>query len=536
MPNTPSSEHPPVPGEAYRMIFDQSDDAMFILDTAGTVIEANPAAAQLLGYARDELLRTDARQFHEPASAKHFSQHLQRAREESSTGFEAVHVRRDGTHMPVTIQLRLFEENHQALIVETCRPVADIRHCDIEYEKIIQATGEGYWMVSVRDARIIDTNDTFCNMVGYSREELLTMTISDLEVVESSEETVRHIHKIMKTGHDLFETQHRHKDGHLIEIEVSASYANIDGGVIFVFTRDISERKREEAAKQLSSLVLNASTAAVMVTDAENRIVSVNPAFTKITGYQPEEVIDHDPNMLSSGKHSREFYQALWATLLDSGHWEGEWWNRRKDGEEYAEQVNLNVIRHQDGSVFRFVKIATDITEKKCLDDQIWRQANYDAVTGLTNRRLFLDRLSHEMKKCERTGESLAVFYIDLDHFKDVNDQYGHAVGDRLLVDAARRIGSCIRSTDTVARLGGDEFAVLLTNLAGTGRVDTVAQHIIHMLAQPFQLGEIEAGISGSVGITIFPNGGSNVDELIKKADLAMYAAKRGGKNRFTYS
>jgi len=412
----------------------------------------------------------------------------------------------------------------------------DKPQCEIEYEKIIQATGEGFWMVSVRDARIIDANDTFCKMVGYAREELLSMTISDLEVVESPEATAAHIRKVMETGHDIFETRHRHKNGHVLDFEISVSYADIRGGVIFVFTRDISERKRQEAIMQLSSLVVDTSTATVMVTDAENRVVSVNPAFTKITGFRPNEVIGYNPNLLASGRQSQEFYEAMWATLLETGHWEGEWWNRRKDGEEYAEQVNLNLLRNKDGSVFRYVKIATDITDKKRLDDQIWHQANYDAVTGLPNRRLFLDRLTHEMKKCDRTGESLAVFYIDLDHFKDVNDAYGHTVGDKLLVEAARRIGSCIRSTDTVARLGGDEFAVQLTDLTETSRVETVARQIIHMLAQPFHLGEIEAYVSGSIGIAVYPDDGNEVDELIKKADLAMYAAKRNGKNRFTYS
>ena len=534
--NMSHPESPHIPAHAYRMIFDQADDAVLLLDGAGMVIEANPAATRQLGYARDELLGMDPRQFHHPDSAEEFSLRLEQVDWQENAGFEAIHVHRDGTHIPVGIQLRLLDHDHGRIILATCRPLAGEWQCAIEYEKIIQATGEGYWMVRVSDARIIDTNETFCKMVGYSREELLSMTISDLEVVESPEETAAHIRKVMETGHDMFETRHRHKDGRILDFEISVGYADIRGGVIFVFTRDISGRKRQEAAQRLSSLVVDASTATVMVTDGENRIISVNPAFTKITGYRPNEVVGYNPNLLSSGRQGKEFYEDLWATLLETGHWEGEWWNRRKDGEEYAEQVNLNLIRNPDGSVYRYVKIATDITDKKRLDDQVWQQANYDAVTNLPNRRLYLDRLRHEMKKCDRTGESLAVFYIDLDHFKDVNDQYGHTVGDMLLVDASRRIGSCIRATDTVARLGGDEFAVLLTDLADTARVEKVAQHTVHMLSQPFRLGEITTSVSGSVGIAIYPHDGIDVDELLKRADLAMYAAKRGGKNRFNYS
>lgn len=528
-------ESPALLSDLHREIFDHAPDAIFILDSSGAIVEVNPAACQQVGRAKHQLLHTDIRQLQDPTSAVNFSHQLERVITEGRTNFDGVHVFRDGTRIPIAVRLQHLKLRPTQFIVATCRTSTKPQQYNIEYEKIVQATGEGYWMVSVRDARIIDTNETFCQMVGYSREELLTMTISDLEVVESPEETAAHIRKVMETGHDIFETKHRHKHGHILEFEISVSYADIDGGVIFVFTRDISERKRQEEISQLSSLVINTSTATVMVTDAENRIVSVNPALTKITGYRPDEVIGRNPRLLASGRQSKEFYREMWQTLYETGHWEGEWWNRRRSGDEYAEQVNLNLLRNKDGSVFCYVKIATDITEKKRQDDQIWFQANYDTITGLPNRRLFLDRLNHEMKKCDRTGGSLAVFYLDLDNFKDINDEYGHEVGDMLLVEASRRLGSCIRSTDTVARLGGDEFAILLIDLADTSRVDAVARHVIHMLAQSFRLRNIEVSISGSIGIAIYPDDGTEINELITKADHAMYTAKRSGKNRYIY-
>ena len=223
-------------------------------------------------------------------------------------------------------------------------------------------------------------------------------------------------------------------------------------------------------------------------------------------------------------------------TAMETGHWEGEWWNRRKDGGEYAEQVNLNVMRNQDGSVSRFVKISLDITDKKHLDSHVWKLANYDAVTNLPNRRLFHDRLGQEIKKCHRSGESLALFFIDLDRFKEVNDEFGHDVGDELLVEAACRISSCIRSTDIVARQGGDEFVVLLTDLTETTQVEAVAQNITELLAQPFHLGDVEASISGSIGIAIYPHDAVDENALIKKADQAMYVAKSKGRNCFSYA
>jgi diguanylate cyclase (GGDEF)-like protein/PAS domain S-box-containing protein len=535
MKATRNLENSAVLSELCHTVFEHALEANMILDADNTIIEANPAACQLLGYPREELLGMHIHQVQDEASIDAFSRQLVRAKATGQTTYVACHIHRDGTPMPVDIQLRHLDHKGRQITVKTSRPTTLQQQRNIEYEKIIQATGEGYWMVDASNARIIDVNDTFCQMVGYSREELLTMRIPDLEAVESAEETAAHIRKIMETGHDIFETRHRHKEGHIVEFEISVSYADIHGGVFFVFTRDISERKRQQEMMMLSSLVVNTSSATVMVTDAENRIVSVNPAFTKITGYLPEEVIGQNPSILSSGKQSKEFYHEMWEALLQTGHWQGEWWNKRKDGEEYAEQVNMNLLRRSDGSIYRHVKISTDITEKRRQDDKVWYHANYDSVTALPNRRLFLDRLGYELKKCERSGISLAVLYIDLDYFKDINDTHGHDAGDLLLIEASRRISNCIRNTDTVARLGGDEFAVLLIDLADTSRVDAVAKHINDTLSQPFHLHDIEATVSASIGIATNTGDSDTMKDIIRRADLAMYKAKRGGRNRYTY-
>jgi diguanylate cyclase (GGDEF)-like protein/PAS domain S-box-containing protein len=531
-----NNERRKFPADMYRMLYHNAGDAIFVADLEGHLIEVNQAACDYLGYSREELLRMHHEQLNSPESSGKVAGRLAQILKEGKGTFETIHVHRDGTRIPVEMHARLAEYDGQPFILTICRDITCRRQSEIEYQKIIQATGEGYWMVNARDARIIDVNDTFCEMVGYSRDELLSMRISDLEVIESPEETEAHIRKIMETGHDFFETQHRHKDGHILEFEISVSYADIRDGVIFVFVRDIGERKRQEAELRLCALVLNASTASIVVSDANNCIVSVNPAFTHITGYEPSEAMGRNPNLLSSGKQSKEFYQSMWRTLMETGHWEGEWWNRRKDGVEYAEQVNLNVLRNPDGSVYRYVKIASDITDRKRLDDQVWRLANYDAVTNLPNRRLFLDRLEQEIKKCHRSGESLALFFIDLDRFKDVNDEFGHDVGDSLLVEAAHRINSCIRSTDIVARQGGDEFIVLLTGLTESSQIETLAGNITDLMAQPFNLGDIEVNISGSIGIAMYPHDAADERALIKKADQAMYAAKREGRNRFSYA
>ncbi|MBZ0091569.1 MAG: PAS domain S-box protein [Sulfuricellaceae bacterium] len=534
--NMQGKEYRELPEEMYRMLFEKACDAIFVADLEGNFIAVNQAACDHVGYAREALLRMRPEQINGRESSEKVAERLAWIRKDGECTFEAVHAHRDGKHIPVEMHMRVIEHGGQQVILNICRNIASRKQSEIEYRKIIQATGDGYWMVNAQDARIIDVNDTFCNMVGYSREALLSMCVSDLEAVESPEETAAHIRKVIATGHDLFETRHRHKDGHLVEFEVSVSYADIRGGVIFVFVRDISERKRHEAELELSALVFNASTASIVVADAKGLIVCVNPAFTQATGYEPHEVIGRNPRLLSSGRQSKEFYQNMWQTLEKTGHWEGEWWNKRKDGELYAEQVSLNTVRNKDGSVHRYVKISSDVTEKKRLDDLIWRQANYDSVTNLPNRRLFLDRLAQGIKKCYRAKESLALFFIDLDRFKEVNDEFGHAVGDCLLVEVSRRINACVRSSDTVARLGGDEFTVVLADLARTSRIDAVARNIADVLAQPFRFDGIETSISGSMVIAIYPADASDIDELIKKADEAMYAAKNSGRNRFSYA
>ncbi len=535
-PSMQAQVHQELPEGMCRMLLEKACDAIFVADMQGNFIALNQAACDHVGYDREELLRMRPEQISDRESSEKVSERLARIDKDEECTFEAVHVHRDGRQIPVEMHVRVIEHGGQRIILNICRDISSRQQSEIEYRKIIQATGDGYWMVNAQDARIIDVNDTFCNMVGYSREELLSMRISDLEAVESPEETAAHIRKVVETGHDLFETRHRHKEGHFVQLEVSVSYADIRGGVIFVFVRDISERKRLEAELELSALVFNASTASIIVADAEGFIACVNPAFTQTTGYEPHEVIGRNPRLLSSGRQSREFYQNMWQTLDETGHWEGEWWNRRKDGELYAEQVIINIVRNKDGSVYRYVKISSDVTEKKRLDDLIWRQANYDNVTNLPNRRLFLDRLAQEIKKCHRAKESLALLFIDLDRFKEVNDEFGHAVGDRLLVEVSRRVNACIRSSDTVARLGGDEFTVILADLAQTARIETVARNITSVLAQPFHCDEIEASISASMGIAIYPADGSDSNELIKKADQAMYAAKNSGRNRFSYA
>jgi len=298
---------------------------------------------------------------------------------------------------------------------------------------------------------------------------------------------------------------------------------------------DITVRKRAEEALQLSALVCQSINEAMMVADADNRIVAINPAFTRMTGYSEAEAIGQPTSLLKSGRQTPEFYQQMWATLDGSGRWQGEIWNRRKNGEIYVEWLSISTLYDDNGEPLRRVAIFFDLTEQKRNEALIWRQANYDPLTDLPNRNLFHDRLQQRLKSVRREDHALALLFIDLDRFKEVNDTLGHQFGDQLLVEVARRISGCVREADTVARIGGDEFTAILAGLNEASRIEGVAQQIIEQLAKPFLLGTEIVQVSASVGITLYPADATDIDTLLKNADQAMYAAKAQGRNRFSY-
>ena len=295
------------------------------------------------------------------------------------------------------------------------------------------------------------------------------------------------------------------------------------------------ERKLDEEDLQLASTVFQASPEAIVITDAENRIVAVNPAFTRITQYEAHEAIGHDPKLLNSGQQGKEFYSAMWSSLQTFGNWQGEIVNRRKNGENYAEWLTINTVRDENNEVRQRIAIFSDITDKKRSEEIIWHQANYDLLTGLPNRRLFHDRLMQELKREGREQHSLSLMFIDLDHFKEVNDTLGHEAGDNLLMQASKRIAGCIRDSDTLARLGGDEFTIILPGLADPKRLGTLADTIIQVIAKPFMIGDTSAYVSASIGITLYPQDADNLSSLLKNADQAMYVAKGRGRNQYSY-
>jgi diguanylate cyclase (GGDEF)-like protein/PAS domain S-box-containing protein len=296
---------------------------------------------------------------------------------------------------------------------------------------------------------------------------------------------------------------------------------------------DVTDRRVAEDALRITASVFDNSQEAIVITDANNIIIDVNPAFSHITGYARNDVLGRNPKFLSSGRQDPQFYAEMWKSLREAKIWRGEIWNRRKNGEVYAELLSISAICDEAGQVQRHVGVFSDITYFKDHEAELSMVANYDALTGVPNRRLLADRLKQAVALSQRGGKMLAICYIDLDGFKDVNDRYGHEIGDKLLVDIAGRLQEVLRAGDTLARLGGDEFVVLFNDLGEESECFLVLDRIMQAIAAPMQLAGHQVTVSASIGVTFYPADNEDGDTLLRHADQAMYIAKQTGKNRY---
>ncbi len=397
---------------------------------------------------------------------------------------------------------------------------------------IAMMTPDGHWL---------RVNRQLCTMLGYSYDELLQKTVQDITYPENLATDSAFVKQMLTgtTQNCVIETRYICKQGAIIWINLSVSLIKKPGGApdyFILIIENITERKRIECQLQLAATVYRASAESIMVCDANKTIIAVNPAFTLLTGYSEQEAIGNKPSLLKSGRHGLKFYQQMWQILDKTGHWQGEIWSRRKNGEVYLEYLTISTVYDDQGKIQQYVGMFSDITEQKQAEQTIWQQANFDPLTGLPNRNMFHEQLRQEIKHADRNRTRLALLFLDLDFFKEVNDTLGHDNGDLLLKETASRLKECVREVDTISRLGGDEFTIILSNLENnTAVVEQIAQRVLERLAEPFILGAEVVHISTSVGISNYPNDTRNEVELIKNADQAMYAAKREGRNRHHY-
>lgn len=291
---------------------------------------------------------------------------------------------------------------------------------------------------------------------------------------------------------------------------------------------DITER-------EIASRIYLNSNHGMMISDINNCIISVNDAFKKITGYSEEDIIGKDPKTLSSGRHDKDFFRTLWKEIHKNGHWQGEIYNKRKNGEIYPQYMIINTIKDDKGKIDHYFSIFNDITKRKESEEMILRHANYDPLTNLPNRRMLFEKLENEIVRSDHSGTSFALLFIDLDHFKNVNDTLGHDLGDMLLVEVTKRINRHLQINDTFARIGGDEFAVIIPDFDSFSELEQRMQDIINDLTQSFMLDINKVYISATIGVAIFPTDSKEASELLKHADQAMYMGKMSGRSCYRY-
>jgi diguanylate cyclase (GGDEF)-like protein/PAS domain S-box-containing protein len=403
------------------------------------------------------------------------------------------------------------------------------------FQRLFRRHGSIMLLIDPETGAICDANRAAAAFYGYPEHVLRSMKISQINtqcVQEIRQEMQRALHE--QRNYFLF--RHRLANGDIRTVEVHSSAIDVkDRALLFSIVFDVTARKQAEESLRLSALVYQNSSEAMTVTDGKGKVITVNPAFTEITGYSAAEVIGRNIAILDSTREDAAVTQAKWDAIRSTGRWQGEIWTRRKNGEHFLRRLSVDTIFNSDGTVHSRVGLFSDITRNREADELIWRQANFDALTGLPNRNMFKDHLERLIKSADRRGERFGLLFLDLDYFKEVNDTLGHGMGDQLLLLAAQRLRSCTGEPDTVARLGGDEFTAIVAETLHGGEVEKAVHAMLHELAEPFQLGTEQVYISASIGITYYPADGTDSDELLKNADQAMYAAKAQGRNRYSY-
>jgi diguanylate cyclase (GGDEF)-like protein/PAS domain S-box-containing protein len=389
------------------------------------------------------------------------------------------------------------------------------------------------------DGRLIDASEAFCRMVGYSAAELARLTVADWDTRWDPLALKRRL-CISCDATIVTETVYRRKDGSLLDVELVIRVTHVDGNdYVSVASRDISERKHLEQELRIAAIAFDAHEG-MFITDAARRILRPNRAFCEASGYSADEMIGRSLHFLRGPEHDDAFFEALWAAVAENGFWRGELQVLRKSGKTCHVLMTMTAVRGADNAITHYVATQTDISARKAAEQEIRDLAFFDPLTKLGNRRLLFDRLQQALAGAARSRHHGALLFIDLDHFKALNDSAGHDVGDLMLQEVARRLQACVREGDTVIRQGGDEFVAILPALdAGAGQAAWLAEHIgervLAALNAPYQLAGQEYFSTPSIGIALFGGENGGVAELMRRADLAMYQAKAGGRNALRF-
>ena len=412
---------------------------------------------------------------------------------------------------------------------------SDLSHLNNDLNNVLESIYKGLLVV---DSKLMITR---FNKKALSFFDIPQDTSANLATVRTKyemPELLKCVQQVMARGELVeYEFNDNYQQYFLMRLApyVDKSAAGVDVSGVVIALLDITEKKEAEEKLKLSASVFEHAAEATMISDGNNTILTVNPAFTRITGYDLQEVIGKTPRILNSGKQPKEFFKQMWESIVTTGMWKGEVQNKRKNGEIYTEFLSINVLRDIDGKIIRHIAVFSDISDAKKAQEVIERQASYDSLTGLPNRNLIQERLNQQLLHSRRNGLIFAVLFLDLDDFKSINDSLGHGAGDELIIKVGMKLRSMLREVDTVGRLGGDEFIILLNDLASTDDVAYLANKILTELREPLVIAGHTIHTSASIGVTVYPADGDSTDALMKNADSAMYQSKHKGRNTYSF-
>ncbi len=540
--------------ERIETIFNTSPDTVFISRLSdGYITDVNNAFINLSGHTKAESIgnttlglnlwvnQDDRKKFIHELQTKGFCENL-----------EAQFRKKDGSQHTGILSAGITTIQGVPHIISTTRDITELKRAnevlrenEARTQLILDTAMDAVISIN-QEGMVTGWNQEAERMFGYAADHALGKELAELIVPPA----YRQAHKqgmqhFVKTGGSTIigkriEITGIRSDGSEIPVELAVIAVLRQGSYFFnAFVRDIAERKLAEANLRIAATAFE-SHESLMITDANRVILRVNKAFTEDTGYTAEEVIGQTPRLLKSGRHKAEFYRTMWEAIHRTGTWQGEIWDRRKNGEIYPKWLTISSVKGDDGTVTHYVGSHIDITERKAAEEKIQYLGFYDSLTRLPNRRLLMDRLQQALASSARMGREGALLFIDLDNFKTLNDTLGHEIGDLLLQQVAQRIESCVRDGDTVARLGGDEFVVMLENLSeqpieAAAQTEAIGEKILSSLCQSYLLDKYEHHCTASIGATLFNGNQQATDELMKQADIAMYQAKEAGRNTLCF-
>lgn len=536
---------------SYRLFFEQAKTPILLINPSnGQITNANLAAEKFYGYTRLQLLKLAISDIN-CLSQEQIKQRMDQALEERRSFFLFPHrlasgeIRQVEVHSgPIVIDGQQFLYSTIYDITERLLAEKQLRESEARYRALHESLPVGCLMQDA-EHNILAINDEACAIFGVDKTRLLNNNLAFMpwvRVRENGESLSLDEHpavESIRTGQPIRGFIMGLKSiGHTTWLNVNSQplfrpdearpYA-----VISSFS-DITPQKETEETLSLAASVFTAAKEAIMITDASIRIVRVNNAFCDITGYSEAEVLGKNPRILQSGYQDQQFYKTFWQQLRQEGHWSGEIWNRRKNGEIFAERQTISAVRNENNETHHYVCLASDISHQKQHEKQLEQQAYYDLLTGLPNRKLLTDKLVLALQQCQQTDNLLAVAYIDLDGFKQINDTYGHAVGDQLLIAVAVQMKKTLRESDTVARIGGDEFVALLNVSKDLNHSLHLVKRLLHVIAKTILIDDLQLKVSASIGLAFYPQlGNIQAEQLLSQADQAMYQAKQAGKNRY---